>query len=851
MNSLPIDHILPNLLKALETNTSVVLQAPPGAGKTTRVPLALLEAPWRKGGKILMLEPRRLAARSAAARMSETLGENVGDRVGYRVQLDSKVGKNTLIEVVTEGILTRRLQRDPELEGVAAVIFDEFHERSLNADLGLALCLDVQAGLREDLRVLVMSATLDAGAVAAIMDEAPVITSEGRSYPVDIKYLGDPLKTSQRGRSNSSFMDTLSPAIVSAVHLALKEEAGNILVFLPGEGEIRRVEKRLIGSALPKNVAVMPLYGALPQSKQDQALRPTPPSQRKIVLATSIAETSLTIEGIRIVIDGGQSREPRFDPQSGMTRLVTEAVSLASATQRTGRAGRLEPGVCYRLWDKAGEGAYRQYRLPEIANADLAPVALDLASWGLRDANSIKWLTPPPEAPLSQARALLHRLGALDQDGSITPHGREMAMLPMHPRLAHMVLEGAKRGWSETACALAALLSERDIAMRQQGEQASVDLNLRLAAFRGEKTSLAVDTNALNRARVLAKHWLKRMPKPTKKNHSLTNEDVTGALVAFAYPDRLAGRRKGGEPRYHQSNGKGAVLAKEDGLRDAPFLAVAEVTGENRDARIRTAAPISLACIELLFQEQITNEQTAVWDRQSRCVIARKQQKLQALVLTDVPADTLPKAQISQALCQGIGDLGLDCLPWTPEARQWCQRVRCLYQNTGKGPNLSELALRETLETWLLPYLNKMTRIDHLKSIDLLSTLKTHLNWSEQQDLDKTVPSHFTVASGSKIAIDYTNAAAPVLPVKLQEMFGTTETPSIIGGSLALTIHLLSPARHPLQITQDLAAFWKSSYPQVKSEMKGRYPKHPWPDDPLSAVPSRHTKNRMSRKPRP
>ena len=847
MSALPIDHILPDLLSALETNTNVVLQAPPGAGKTTRIPLALLDASWRQGGKIVMLEPRRLATRAAAKRMSETLDEAVGDRVGYRIQLESKISAKTIIEVVTEGILTRRLQHDPELKGVAVVIFDEFHERSLHADLGLALCLDVQAGLREDLRILVMSATLDAEPVAELMDGAPVLTSEGRAFPVDIQYMVPPAAPSVRSRSAYRFVDHLSLAVTSTVHLALENEPGNVLVFLPGESEIRRAAKRLEDSGLPKNVAVMPLFGALSQSIQDQALRPTPTGQRKIVLATAIAETSLTIEGIRIVIDGGQSREPRFDPQSGMTRLVTEPVSLAAAAQRAGRAGRLEPGICYRLWDKPQEGAYRDFRLPEIVNADLAPIALDLASWGLRDAASLRWLTPPPDAPLAQARDLLEHLGAMNPDGSITAHGREMALLPMHPRLAHMVLEGSKCGWSQTACAVAALLSERDVAARQQGGQIPVDLNLRLAAFRGEKASLPVNESAMRRARTLAKHWLKRLTNTSQHVISLPKDEEVGALVAFAYPDRLARRRSGGEPRFHQANGKGVALVKEDALRAAPYLAVAEVTGNSREARIRTAAPISLATIERLFEDRMTNEETAVWDRKSRSVIARKQKKLDALVLNDAPADTLQKEQISAALCIGIRDLGLECLPWSDEARQWCGRVRCLYQQTGQGADLSDASLVQTLEHWLLPYLDKRTRIDQLKPSDLMAALKAQLDWSEQQDLDKQVPSHLMVATGSKIKIDYSNPGAPVLPVKLQEMFGATETPRIIGGKLALTLHLLSPAQRPLQITQDLAAFWQNSYPEVKSEMKGRYPKHPWPDDPLTAAPSRYTKNKMNR----
>ena len=845
MIRLPIDDILPDLCAALESSCNAVLQASPGAGKTTRVPLALLDAPWRQGGKIIMLEPRRLATRAAAQRMAQMRGEAVGETVGYHIQLDNKTGPNTLIEVVTEGILTRRLQRDPSLEGIAAVIFDEFHERNLQADLGLALCLDCQAGLREDLRILVMSATLDVTSVAALMGDAPVIASEGRAFPVETRYLGKP--------PSDRFKDRFCPAVVSAIKLALDEEPGSLLVFLPGEAEIRRVEKRLHETSLPPNVSVLPLYGALSQSHQDKAIAPAPEGIRKIVLATAIAETSLTIEGIRVVIDGGQSREPRFDPGSGMTRLVTRLVSLAGATQRQGRAGRLEPGICYRLWDKAGEGAYRKFRQPEILDTDLAPLALDLASWGIQDPEQLSWMTAPPKAPLDQGRDLLKLLGALDDQGRITSHGRAMANLPMHPRLAHMVVRGAKLGWGEVACKVAALLTDRDIAERDGPGPLPSDLNLRLAALEGNQTSLRINRNALGRTRTLAKHWMQRIKRTLMEidqadAFSLSPDEQTGALVALAYPDRIASRRPGEASRYRQANGKGAILPTEDAMRDAPFLAISVLTGDNRDARIRLAVPISAIGIETLFKDQISDQETAVWDSQSRSVLARNQRRLQALVLSDRPAKTVPADQISSALIEGIRDVGLTCLPWTEEAIEWRQRVQCLYQNTGNGRDLSDSALRETMDDWLLPYLSGKSRLSHLKSLDMRAILKAMLDWSAQQVLDRLVPSHFTVPSGSHIRIDYSDPAVPVLPVKLQEMFGATETPCINGGQLPLTIHLLSPAGRPLQITQDLPAFWSNAYPHVKAEMKGRYPKHPWPDNPLTATATRHTKNRMAQK---
>jgi len=839
---LPIDAILPELCASLEQTPNAVVQAAPGAGKTTRIPLKLLDAPWREGGRIIMLEPRRLAARAAARRMVQTLGEPVGKTVGYRVQLDNKTGPDTVIEVVTEGILTRRLQSDPSLDGVAAVIFDEFHERNLQADLGLALCLDCQAGLREDLRILAMSATLDVAPVAELMGDAPVIASAGRAFPVETRYLGKP--------PVDRFRDTLSPAVSSAVKQALRDETGSILVFLPGEGEIRRVETLLNESNLPDDVDVLPLFGALPQSRQDLAVSPPPSGRRKVVLATAIAETSLTIEGIRVVIDGGRSRIPRFDPRSGMTRLFTEPVSLAGAAQRQGRAGRIEPGVCYRLWDQAGEGAFRKFSQPEILDADLAPLALDLANWGIRDPDALNWLTPPPEAALARARDLLRQLRAMDDQDRITAHGREMAGLPMHPRLAHMVIEGAKSGWAENACNVAALLTDRDIARRDGSNPVPVDLTLRVSALNGEHTSLSVNRNALGRTGALAKHWLKRAPRNVRDGDApeLSPDEQIGALVALAYPDRVAERRPGRDSRYRLRNGKGAVLPAEDGLRDAPYLAIASVSGETRDARIRTAAPISAATIERLFGNDIRDGETAVWDGKSRSVIARRQKRLHALVLDDAPARNIPDDQIVHALLDGIRDIGLECLPWSREATEWLLRVRCFHLATGTGPDLSESVLLETLEEWLLPYLAGMSRLQHLKSLDLRAILQARLNWSELQKLDAQVPSHFTVPSGSSIRIDYTDPTAPVLPVKLQEMFGATETPSIVDGAIALNIHLLSPAGRPLQITRDLPAFWSNAYPQVKAEMKGRYPRHPWPDDPLAAAPTRHTKNRMKEK---
>ena len=619
---------------------------------------------------------------------------------------------------------------------------------------------------------------------------------------------------------------------------------------MPGEGEIRRVETLLSDALLPDDVDVLPLYGALPQNQQDQAIMPAPPGRRKVVLATAIAETSLTIEGIRVVVDAGQSRIPKFDPQSAMTRLFTDTVSLAGATQRQGRAGRLEPGVCYRLWDKAGEGAFKPFAQPEILDADLAPLALDLVNWGVHDADALQWLTPPPAALLDQGRDLLKLLQAIDDKGRITDHGRQMAKRPMHPRLAHMVIKSAEHGWTHTACNVAALLSDRDIAQRDGTDATPADLTLRISALRGEKTPLRINRNALGRSKALAKQWLRRAPKcePTDDVLGLSTDEQVGAVVALAYPDRIAERRPGVAARFRLSNGKGAQLPGEDPLCDTPYLAIAAVSGDVRDARIRMAAPISRATLEHLFEHDIRDEERANWDRHSGSVIAVRQRRLNALILNERPAKNISADEIAAALVEGIRDLGLVCLPWTKDATQWRQRVLCFHHATSDGPDMSDDVLLDTLEDWLQPYLSGMSRLAHLKSLDLANILKAQMDWRAQQALDKQVPSHMTAPSGSNIRIDYANPAAPVLPVKLQEMFGATETPSIMNGALPLSLHLLSPAGRALQITQDLPAFWQNGYPHVKAEMKGRYPKHPWPDDPLTAVPTRHTKNKIVRK---
>jgi ATP-dependent helicase HrpB len=821
VSDLPIEPVLPELLAALRDGPNAVLQAPPGAGKTTRVPLALLGESWLAGGKLVMLEPRRLAARAAAHRMAFLLGEAVGGTVGYRVRFDSRVGPATRIEVVTEGILTRMIQDDPGLDGVGAVLFDEFHERSLHADLGLALCLEAQAGLREDLRLLVMSATLDGGPVSRLMGDAPVVTSEGGAFPVDLYWLDAPVT----GR----FED----AVTALVARALTEQPeGDLLVFLPGQGEIRRVQAQLENRDL--GVLVAPLYGDLSQNAQDAALRPQP-GRRKVVLSTSIAETSLTIEGVRVVVDGGLMRVPRFDPSGGMTRLVTVPVSRASAEQRRGRAGRLGPGVCYRLWTEAAHRALSGFTAPEIAEADLAPLVLELARWGISDPADLAWLDPPPAAGVAQAGELLRRLGAVDQAGRITAHGRAMAVLPVHPRLAHMALRGRDLGLGALACEVAALLSERDIL---RGER-DADLRLRVELLRGAR-STAADRGAVQRVREAVRQLRRHLNLPP---HGGEVEDV-GVLLAFAYPDRIALRRQGGDLRYQLSNGRGAFFPQPEPLATADALAIAELDGDRREARIFLAAPLTLVEIEAHFADQIEQMDRVAWDARDQAVMARRQRKLGELVLKDEPLPNPPREAVTNALLTGLRDMGLGCLPWTTAAEGVRTRVAFLRRIEGEAwPDLSDAALLDTLENWLAPWLDGISRRAHLARLDLHAALMALLPWERKKILDTEAPTHVVVPSGSRIPIDYT-AEGPVLAVRLQEMFGLADTPMIAGGRVRLTLHLLSPARRPVQVTQDLASFWANAYKQVKADLKGQYPKHYWPDNPLQAEPTARAKPR-------
>ncbi|EJO95583.1 ATP-dependent helicase HrpB [Ectopseudomonas mendocina DLHK] len=843
MNALPIDALLPALRDALSARHEVVLEAPPGAGKTTRVPLALLDAPWLAGQTILMLEPRRLAARAAAERLASELGERVGETVGYRIRLDSKVGPNTRIEVVTEGILARRLQDDPALEGVGLVIFDEFHERSLDADLALALTLNGRAMFRGEgsgeapLKVLLMSATLEGERLAALLGEAPVLRSEGRMFPVDIRW-GAPFQPGE----------WIEPRVLQTVQQALADEPGSLLVFLPGQAEIRRVAEQL-GEALAgrDDILLCPLHGELDLAAQRAAIEPAPAGTRKVVLATNIAETSLTIDGVRVVVDAGLARVPRFDPASGMTRLDTQRISRASATQRAGRAGRLQPGVCYRLWSQAQHEQLSAYSGAEILAADLAGLALQLLRWGVTP-QELSWLDMPLPAAYAQALDLLGRLGALDERGALNAHGQAMAELPSHPRIAHLLLRGQALGLGALACDLAALLSERDI-LRGSG----ADLHSRLALLSGESRATRSAQGGVQRARQLAKQFqglLKGRPVIGAVSDP-EHPRWLGCLLAFAYPDRIAQQRRAGGADYRLANGRAAQFAEADALMKHEWLVVADLGSRQgqREERIYLAADLDPALFERELAEQITTLEVLDWDEREGVLRAERQRKVGELVLERQALAALDEDTRSRALVGLVRRKGLELLPWTPDLRQWQARVALLreldlqQQGQSEWPDLSDAALLASLEQWLAPFLGKVNRLSHFANLDLPAILQTLLPWPLPQRLDELAPRTLSVPSGSRIAIDYTENP-PVLAVRLQELFGLAATPRIAGGRLGLKLHLLSPARRPVQVTQDLASFWANTYLEVKKDLKGRYPKHYWPDDPLIAEPTARAKPR-------
>ena len=842
MISLPIDAVLPALRQALVDRDEAVLEAPPGAGKTTRVPLALLQEAWLAGQSILMLEPRRLAARAAAERLASELGENVGETVGYRIRLESKVGPNTRIEVVTEGILTRRLQEDPSLEGVGLLIFDEYHERSLDADLALALSLNGRALFRDEqpLKILLMSATLEGERLSSLLDEAPVVSSEGRMFPVKMQW-GRPFQPGE----------FIEPRVVQTVLDALGNESGSLLVFLPGQAEIRRVNQQL-ADALGERSDVMlcPLHGELDLSAQRAAIEPAPAGKRKVVLATNIAETSLTIDGVRVVIDAGLARVPRFDPGSGMTRLDTQRISRASATQRAGRAGRLEPGVCYRLWSEAQHDQLAAHGTAEILQADLAGLALQLARWGVEPAQLV-WLDAPPAAAYAQAQDLLARLGALSRKPGeackLTPHGQAMAEVPAHPRIAHLLLRGQELGLGALACDVAALLGERDI-LRGAG----ADLHSRLTLLAGTERAARGAQGGVQRAKQLARQYRSYLKGAAKQ--PVADPDHPrwlGALLALAYPDRVAQRRKAGGAEYRLANGRAALFAEPDALMKESWLVIADLGSRQgqREERIYLAAELDPALFDSVLADQVTRFDQLDWDEREGVFRAERQRKAGELIISREPLSGLDDSARSQALLTLVRRKGLELLPWTPELRQWQARVGLLRQldlqkqDSSEWPDVSNDALLASLEHWLLPYLGKVTRLSHFGNLDLSSILHNLLPWPLPQRLDEQAPHHLSVPSGSSVRLDYSEHP-PILAVRLQELFGLSDTPRIAGGRQIVKLHLLSPARRPVQVTQDLANFWRSTYAEVKKDLKGRYPKHYWPDDPLIAEPTARVKPR-------
>ena len=843
--SLPIVEALPELQDALSAHHCVVLDAPAGAGKSTIVPLALLDSAWLGDGRILMLEPRRIATRAVAQRMATLIGQEVGRTVGFRTRLETRVGPGTRIEVVTEGILTRMLQSDPALEGVALVIFDEFHERNLHGDLGLALAVESQRHLRESLRLLVMSATLEADALLGVLDDATVVRSPGRMFPVDVRYLPPAAATPAR--------QARIEAQVTAVTLrALDEGEGDALVFLPGAGEIRRVAEALAARLPEREFAVMPLYGELGTAEQDAALLADPMGRRKVVVATNIAETSLTIDGVRIVVDAGLERRQRFDPSTGMSRLDTARISRASAEQRRGRAGRTAPGTCYRLWSESAHDALPPQSPAEMIEADLAPLALDLACWGCTDPATLAWLDPPPAASLAQARDLLGRLEALDGAGRVTPLGRDMASLGIHPRLAHMVLRARALGLDDLACGIAALLSERDPLRAAPGFR-DPDLYHRIEAMRGGRAPahFSVDTGTIRRIQRVAQQVARQLARiataRTRPGAPLPEADAIGLLLSFAYPDRIGRAREGNRGRYVLSGGRGAEFREPTALARSECIVVAALDGGDREATIQLAAALDPALLERHFSSAITEDATVAWDPKVEAVVARRLRRLGALVLHDEPLRNVDASETVAAMLDGVRSMGLDCLPWTHELQQWRARVMLVRDNDPGGrmdwPDVSDAALLASLESWLAPWLGRTTRREQLAKLDLRGALRAMLDWNAQRRLDELAPTHLVVPSGSRVALDY-SSGTPALAVRLQEVFGLMESPRVAGGRVPVTLELLSPARRPVQVTRDLASFWARGYHEVKKELKGRYPRHYWPDNPLEAVATRRVRPR-------
>ncbi|WP_036718708.1 ATP-dependent helicase HrpB [Paenibacillus harenae] len=830
---LPIDAVMPQLLETLRDGQHAVLVAEPGAGKTTRVPLALLEEPWLAGKKIVMLEPRRLAARSAARFMARSLGEQTGETVGYRVRLDTRVSQHTRIEVVTEGVLTRMLQEDPALEQVGVLLFDEFHERHLHGDLGLALSLQTQTLLREELRLVVMSATLEAEPISELLGGAPVIRSEGRVFPVDTRY------------SHGRLAGPIEPHMGRTITEALREHDGDLLAFLPGVPEIRRTAKWLAEAGVAPNVRILELHGSLPLEKQDAAVAPCAAGERKIVLATSIAESSLTVEGVTIVVDGGLMRVPRFSPRTGMTRLETVPVSRASADQRRGRAGRLAPGICYRLWTEQEHPYLSAQSAPELLEADLAPLALELAVWGIRDPQELDWVTEPPAASYEQAVSLLKQLKAIDEDGKPTEDGVRMAKFGMHPRLSGMILKAAELGEARTACVVAALLSERDLLPQERNTdlQLRIDLLHQLTGSRAAADHPA--KGAAYRIMAQAEQWARLTDQYRQTAEANESRKLPlGVLAALAYPDRIAQRRSDG--RYLLAGGKGAVLPEPQPLSRAAYLAACELDDAGSESRIRIAAELTLYDIEQYLTAYITNEESIEWDDSALAVRARSRVCMGSIVLKEAPLQKPDEEKMAETMLSALRLSGIGMLPMNKQASQLRARMKLMALSGEDWPDVSDSALLASLEQWLKPHIYGLKSRSDLQRLPMQQLFEEMLSWKQRQELDEQVPTHLVVPSGSRIPVDYSDPETPVLAVRLQELFGMRETPRLARGRLPVTLHLLSPSQRPVQVTKDLRSFWENAYFEVKKDLKGRYPKHYWPDDPYSAVPTNRAKPRQS-----
>jgi len=811
---LPIDAVLGDVQAALRAPGAAVLVAAPGAGKTTRVPLALLGEAWRDNRKIVVLEPRRIAARAAAERLAGNLGSRVGDAVGLKARLSSKTRAGVAIEVVTEGVFTRMILDDPELSGVAAVLFDEFHERSLDADLGLALALDARAALRPDLRILVMSATLEATRVSKLLRDAPVIESQGRAFPIETRYLG---------RRASRIEDDAADAVLRA----LDRDTGSILVFLPGQGEIARTAERLSAHRLPTGVEITPLYGALDSAAQDRAISPAQSGRRKVVLATSIAETSITIEGVRVVIDSGMARVPRFEPDVGVTRLETVRVSRASADQRRGRAGRTEPGICYRLWDEPETQGLVPFADPEIRSADLSGLLLDCAEWGASDPQSLAWLDPPGEGALAAARSGLQAVGGLDGEGRITAEGRRIRALPLPPRLARMLLTAADGGAANDAAELAAVLVERGVGGND------IDIATRLENFRRDRSRRAQDMRALSR------QWARAASLSNTKHEPLS----PAGLLALAYPERIA-KNRGKRGSFLLANGRAGVLDTAHPLASAPYLVVAELQGRAAATRITLAAAASEVDVMAFAADRIASHAELTFDPGSQSVKARNVRRLGSIEMRSESRTVRADEDAAPVLAKAIAEHGIGRLPWSKAQLQLRNRVAFLRADDETWPDLSDAALAASVDRWLLPFLTGLTRVSDIDGATLASALSSMLPWPVQQRLDAEAPTHFLAPTGNSHALDYEGAGAPALHIRVQELFGLKAHPAIARGRLPLTLYLLSPAHRPIQITRDLPGFWAGSWAAVKADMRGQYPRHVWPDDPANAVPTARAKPR-------